>query len=214
MFEKLEAIKFAKLSELAYTKSSYSFRNNSVLLEEDSDSQYIAFRGTDDFSDIVEDISIFKVNRGKFGGKVQDGFADAYEQVRPFILRNVSRSKKVYITGHSLGAAMAILCAVELKGLGYNVQKMYTFGQPRVGNADWKKFFGITGIELYRIVNGTDIVTRIPKLFAYHVGTPVYLDDGKIVKEQPSAWVFIFWKRVSDFTSHEITSYIKELQRL
>lgn len=41
--------------------------------------------------------------------------------------------KKIYITGHSLGGALALFAAVELS-LNYTVTAVYTYGQPRVGN--------------------------------------------------------------------------------
>ena len=41
--------------------------------------------------------------------------------------------------------------------------RMYTFGAPRVGNSEFARFFDSLGIEAYRIVNGADIVARMPR---------------------------------------------------
>lgn len=44
------------------------------------------------------------------------------------------RTAKLYVTGHSLGGALAILCTADLKNVFGNVDLTYTYGQPRVGN--------------------------------------------------------------------------------
>ena len=52
---------------------------------------------------------------------------------------------KVFVTGHSLGAALAALCAAELganrNSLGISIEGVYTYGQPRVGNANFAAFY-------------------------------------------------------------------------
>ena len=52
---------------------------------------------------------------------------------------------KIFITGHSLGAALAVLCAAEIgaqdRSLGLNVTGVYTYGEPRVGNAAFQRFY-------------------------------------------------------------------------
>ena len=40
---------------------------------------------------------------------------------------------------------------------------MYTFGAPRVGNGEFAKDFDSIGIEAFRVVNGADIVPRMPR---------------------------------------------------
>jgi predicted lipase len=39
------------------------------------------------------------------------------------------------VNGHSLGGALAILAAVDIKLHFGRVNSVYTFGQPRVGNS-------------------------------------------------------------------------------
>jgi predicted lipase len=49
--------------------------------------------------------------------------------------------RPVYVIGHSLGAAMATIAAVDLRfKLDLTDVRLYTFGSPRVGNQIFSKF--------------------------------------------------------------------------
>ena len=58
---------------------------------------------------------------------------------------------------HSLGAALATICASRL-----DAHELYTFGSPRVGNRAFVKEMKNDGIQHYRFVNNNDIVTGVP----------------------------------------------------
>lgn len=70
----------------------------------------------------------------------------------------------MWVTGHSLGGALAVLAAVQL-----NLQSailangVYTLGQPRAGDAEFTAVFNnaFAG-RAFRFVNNNDIVTRVP----------------------------------------------------
>ena len=50
-----------------------------------------------------------------------------------------------YVLGHSMGSAMATICALDLKfTLDLPDVRVYTFGSPRVGNDIFSKFFADT----------------------------------------------------------------------
>lgn len=50
--------------------------------------------------------------------------------------------RPLYIVGHSMGAAMATVCAVSLRYLlGIEDIRVYTYGSPRVGNDVFAQFF-------------------------------------------------------------------------
>ena len=89
--------------------------------------------------------------------------------------------KPIFITGHSLGGALAILAALELKRQGFAVAQVYTFGQPRVGNGAFKKMYDAAlGAQTFCVVYEEDIVPRIPHLPAFtdpyrRVATEVFL---------------------------------------
>lgn len=69
--------------------------------------------------------------------------------------------KPIWITGHSLGGALALLATVSLDRAGIPVRGTITLGQPRVGDLTFKRAFG--GRErVYRITNQGDPVPLVP----------------------------------------------------
>ena len=69
----------------------------------------------------------------------------------------------VWVTGHSLGAALATLATIRLTNDGIPVNGLYTYGCPRVGEVKFRSLFeeNVTA-RAYRLVNNNDIVARIP----------------------------------------------------
>ena len=123
----------------------------------------LAFRGTEATSkkDIKSDVNaITKVCES--GGKIHSGFDEAYSNVAIDIQKTLEQdkysNKPVFITGHSLGGALATVAAKKLNHKG-GISACYTFGSPRVGNEDW-----IENIKapVYRVVNAADGVTMMP----------------------------------------------------
>lgn len=71
---------------------------------------------------------------------------------------------KIFITGHSLGGALACLASVELKiALPLQNVTVYTFGAPRVGNTAFGTYANILIPDYWHIVGTEDPVARIPK---------------------------------------------------
>lgn len=96
---------------------------------------------------------------------VHSGFLEAYRSVREAMFKVAKDSpiKPIICTGHSLGAALATLCAIDIQ---YNLSdkqvSAYTFGSPRVGNADFAKFYSQHISQTFRFVNAVDIVPTLP----------------------------------------------------
>ena len=77
------------------------------------------------------------------------------------------KDKEILITGHSLGAALGQLCAIEvseyMQEQAYNGQiYLYTFGSPRWGNKVMVKHFASLVAFHYRVVNEKDVVPTLP----------------------------------------------------
>ena len=123
----------------------------------------LAFRGTEASSleDIKTDLKAQRT-QWKTGGMIHMGFNEAYEKVAVDIQSKINeiqfQEKPLLITGHSLGGALATIAAKKLSHKA-GIAACYTFGSPRVGDAEW-----ISNIKtpLYRLVNAADCVTVLP----------------------------------------------------
>jgi hypothetical protein len=119
------------------------------------------------------------------GIEVHDGFATALDAVYKGLAAEIVRQggfkqKKVFVTGHSLGGALATLCAARMQKDGTGSAAVYTFGSPRVGN---DKFQAAFRLAHQRWVNQNDLVTQLPpEVLGYRpVGTFNHiLPGGKI----------------------------------
>lgn len=132
----------------------------------------LAFRGTEigKVEDIRASISAnpTKIPPLEAGLQVHSGFYQAFKAVQPDIVKYLDNPEfqglPLYITGHSLGGALAIVATHFLSS--DLVAACYTFGSPRVGNL---AFGQSIRTPVYRVINSADLVTRLP---------PTYLIEG------------------------------------
>ncbi len=89
--------------------------------------------------------------------------SDLREAIKQFV--DPVRSPRVLLCGHSLGGALATLAASRLVADGVleheDILGIYTFGQPRVGDADFCRGYPFHRRH-FRVVNANDIVSRVP----------------------------------------------------
>lgn len=151
----------------------------------------IAFRGTDSVKDIWVNAAFSKraVPFACADSRVRAhrGFVGAYlcGEVREEVFRAVSRAdvRRVLITGHSLGAAMATLAAFEIKHRLPDLELwMVGFGCPRVGNRAFCRAYEKCVYQSIRVENGNDVVCKIPPvLMGYrHAGAKYHLGALRI----------------------------------
>jgi len=75
----------------------------------------------------------------------------------------------IYVTGHSLGGALATLMCWEIEAIraaelpSVSSVQLYNFGSPRVGNAAFARSFNKAIPTAFRIINGLDVVARVPR---------------------------------------------------
>ncbi len=119
----------------------------------------ISFRGTEpkQWTDIKADLNAFK-GKSRTEGMVHKGFKGEIDKLWADISVSLQRigDRKLYICGHSLGGAMATICASRLEDKKPSV---YTYGSPRVGGNEFVKG---ANFEHYRHVNNNDVVPRVP----------------------------------------------------
>jgi len=141
----------------------------------------LVFRGTSDLNDWMKNLDVNLID-WPAGGQVHKGFADALDQIWPKaepVLADLDVD--LYITGHSLGGALAVLSAARAKK---KTLAVYTYGAPRVGDKTFAK--SLKTLPIHRLVNHKDIVPTIPptvKHFPYtHPGRLHYIShDGGLM---------------------------------
>jgi len=164
------------------------------------------------------------------GGKIHAGFFTIFSDIWEDIwntLKNERNGRNLWVTGHSLGGALATLTVARLIfEEKQQVNGLYTFGQPRVGdkkfadrfNNDFKKF-------THRFENERDLVPLTPPrdMDYRHVGTRWHFDKrGKLNKtrrkeENP---LREFRNHIKDLVKldhmrdHLVSAYLKNLARL
>lgn len=127
----------------------------------------VAFRGTEftSLADWKTDINMAYFNDARLGN-VHFGFNSAYEDIRVGIenLLKQHKDKTLWITGHSLGGAMAVICAARCKlDRVHDKARIVTFGQPRIGDEAVAKWIDKNFSNSYqRFVNNQDVVPRLP----------------------------------------------------
>jgi len=219
------ALFISKLDSGAFTLiERFSVMGTQAFLAVNSYYAVLAFRGTESkWQDIQLDINISRKRTEE--GWIKSGFYDAYELVASQIKAKLSElgNRPLYITGHSLGGALAVVATQDLEISGYKdyIAACYTFGSPRIGKAD---FGGNIQSPVYRVVNHLDIVTFLPMsaMGFIHVGDMRYLDKGypHQIRHRPplSRWFFFLLSFLTFFvpaiSAHGIQNYVYKLEKI
>jgi len=181
----------------------------------------VACRGTEpnEWNDIRADANALMAV-SETVGRVHRGFKSEVDDLWPRLEKELqSNTKTLWFTGHSLGGAMATICAGRcfLSHIPVNPKQLFTFGSPRVGN---KRYVKNVELDHYRWVNNNDVVTRIPPAWMgyRHTGKQMYFDaDGKFrrltkVQRTRDRWKGFFrglrhWK-IDHFSDHSMSLYV------
>lgn len=212
-----------KLIKTFYSKETDT---QAFLAESNDGYAVLAFRGTEisKRQDLKIDAQAMRVS--VLEGRIHSGFRNAYESVAKEIERSVLKLKDIplYITGHSLGGALATVATQRLEHhlkIREVIAACYTFGSPRVGDSHYDMEFKS---PIYRVVNTTDIVTVIPLLaMGYvHIGDIRYLGrmDGEFRRGIPVLHRFyLFMLTIFKFFGpvvgdHAIVEYRRKLEAI
>ncbi|MEN9867737.1 MAG: hypothetical protein RL748_3327 [Pseudomonadota bacterium] len=139
----------------------------------------IAFRGTEptNGTDFATDFNARLIpfeERFPFPGwgSIHQGWGDGVtavwqqiiEAVNNANLLNPHQKPRIWLTGHSLGGALAVVMAAVLASVSQHaVAGVYTYGQPRVGDPSFvTSYQNKLGNITFRHVNDRDIVPHVP----------------------------------------------------
>ena len=157
------------------------------------ESIYVVFRGSASLQNWISDFTTTKtsyITWPECNCQVHQGFYAASQEVYPDVLTEVQRLHALYpnyavkTTGHSLGAALALLTQMDLIKDGFNAS-MYNFGQPRAGDKDFATFVSSKTQDSFRVTHYKDQVPHLPPptypLSFKHACTEEYEDlDGSV----------------------------------
>jgi triacylglycerol lipase len=195
-----QSLLFAELSQIAYMPSepatacaqkigfpealyfdrdgaqAYRFRNAHDCV--------MVCRGTQptDWNDVKADVNAVAVLAEALG-RVHSGFKQEVDDLWPDLERALAETDlPLWFAGHSLGAAMATICAIrcQVSNISPRPRGLFTYGSPRVGDQAYVKHCQVVH---FRWVNNNDIVTRVPPpwLGYRHGGREMYIDsDGRV----------------------------------
>jgi triacylglycerol lipase len=189
----------------------------------------LAFRGTQPnmIRDWLYDLDAHQVNGPV--GKVHEGFLCGLHYIWIDLWNTLQKERgmrSLWITGHSLGGALAVLATAKLRfEKAQPVSGLYTYGQPRVGDFEFcSRFDQGFGANTFRFVNFQDIVPRVPlRNMNYHdLGTFQYFNDKKW--DPATTWGEILLHNIgntiheivtlNDIQDHMMDKYLAKLKKL
>lgn len=235
---------FAKLSELAYQEPEqvkdsfkelgfeshyYNFEGSQAYLLVNDEDLVAVCRGTQpsEFKDIGADLDARMVKSSTGIGKVHHGFKTSVDHIWAGLqekLKEYGKTKTIWCTGHSLGAAMATILAYKLQRTEDcpNPQALFTYGSPKVGNKEYIKQIESIGLLHFRFVNNADVVTTVPPWPYKHFGGMYYMNHwGNLRSVSTKQLIKDRWRgfikgvkkgQINFFCNHSITRYADNLE--
>ena len=235
-----QSLLFAELSQIAYMppepasicvrkigflESHYFDRDGAqAYLFRNKHDCVVACRGTEpnEWNDVKADANAVAVLAETIG-HVHSGFKQEVDDLWPILERALVDNKQpLWFAGHSLGGAMATICAGRCKvsNISSNPEGLFTYGSPRVGD---RAYLDYCRLIHFRWVNNNDIVTRVPPTWLgyRHGECEMYIDSKGRVRMVKG------WRRVVDrlrgfvhglgrlnidhFSDHSIEHYIAHI---
>lgn len=185
--------------------------------------QTVTVRGTANKLNVRQDMEVALVKDSFLGLLLHKGFRDDAQKVLADLRPHLQKDHTIRVTGHSLGGAIALIMTNYIYREGYKVERLVTFGQPKVtdnktnhryrkANPDYKK--------ITRVVRENDPIPMVPPRPKYgHVASELILKEGQ-------DYVFLdaydadrlsigdFWRNFGDahLKDHSMELYLSNIQ--
>ena len=207
--------------ELRYTIRAFANVENPKeavfgFIAESKDKIIIAFRGYASYpSDLIAAYDILQVPYPfvKNGGKTSRGFTCIYQSTRNKLiseLNKLSKTKRLYITGHNYGGALSVLAALDIAAnTGFKNPIVYTYGSPRVGDPEFASRFNKEVKSSIRVFNIHDSFPTFPD----QVYPPPFTEQGLYYQHVNTKYPISF--QLNDTPRNDsIGCYFKNLSKL
>lgn len=129
----------------------------------------LAVAGTFDLTDAIQDLKFAQVpeSTGLVPGQVHQGFQESLDGIWPRLQETLQSAPysglPLYLTGHSMGAAIVLLTAARLHAFRFPVRGAYAVASPRVGDPEFGQWFDRElGQQTFRVTRNLDLVPRVP----------------------------------------------------
>ncbi|HEY9070761.1 MAG TPA: lipase family protein [Candidatus Ozemobacteraceae bacterium] len=164
---------------------------------------------------LLTDFNFFKHKVPEWGDdvKVHRGFYNAVDVAYPELKRLCEKhlgvsGRRLWITGHSLGAGLVPIAALRLARDGIPVHGLTSFAGPRVGNEAFATIFAARFPQFQRWVNDKDLVTMVPYAWMKfrHLSKPnnLYADGKAVIGDAP-------FKGLGKVSAHAPGIYLQRL---
>jgi triacylglycerol lipase len=188
----------------------------------------VTFRGTDDNADWAETMTYKQIPW--LTGKAHAGFVRSVESIWTDLLAALFDAgfgeKKVWLAGHSLGGTLTVLASHRLQHEGFEPHAAFTYGTPRVFNADAAASYSV---PLHRFVNNEDPIPDIPWPLPFdsyvHAGERHFLlPSGAVAESRHDPYLarkidraFTIGEGIFEsgaLHDHRLVNYIKKLEKV
>lgn len=142
------------------------------IIRDVGDAVIVASKGTSDLRNFVTDGEFWRTET--LLGGIHHGFYEAEASIRAQLFEKLKPfgTKPILPIGHSLGGALAILEAKNLRDAFFNVHSVYLFGCPRPADRVYRDHYNPTampgspfanlGEATFTVIHDLDVVARIP----------------------------------------------------
>lgn len=224
----------AALSDAGFNAANFQLitkGDSQCFVASDDEKVVVSFRGSANFGNWISDFDAVP-KPFQIGMFVHKGFDDALDLLWDDLTaaigqyRTREKGQSLWVTGHSLGAAMACLAAARLILINRaTVNGLYTFGHPRTGSVSFERAFDAEfEAKTFRFVNDSDVVTRVPprEMGYQHVGRLMFFDNKGVLQNDDHWWnKFLETVQVNMdslgapadiITNHEIALYVQHMK--
>lgn len=148
----------------------------------------VSFRGTHGVKSMIQDLKLLEYGApwSKCDGCwLHSGFLDEWNSLESCVKGHLSDlgGSTIRTTGHSLGAALSIIAAVDLHYSGYTIEESIDFGRPRTGNVEFAQTCqSLFGDKVTRVTHHKDPVVQLPLEFPgnFEHSQPEVFYDGDV----------------------------------
>lgn len=141
------------------------------------DNPIISFSGTHNLRQVLNYDLNFLEAEWKPKGKAHSGFVKRSIKLIDEIEYFIKENDDFILSGHSLGGAVAVLCASRITTNGKNVAGVYTFGTPKIGNEDFREYYVDQNLweKTKNYVTPRDFVKKLPPFIYKNIGDEIEL---------------------------------------